>query len=954
MHIRKKLPITMITLISIPLLILCYVIYHYTYLSVTKNSREHIVQVTSVEGNALSTFINYQIKEVELSSRRESVIALLKNSEKSDHSEQLISTPEALEVDKILASRVEELKDVQHSFVCDLKGNIIADSDSAGMMINITDRDYFQEAIKGKIVISDEIKSKLSNKNIIVFASPVMDEKGNTIGLYCNSILISAFDKFIENIKIGNTGYAYLVDDDGIMIAHPDKSKLGKAVENSVLKKVVASKSNLSQTDTRFDTYMYYGNQKYFAYTVIPKINWILAVAQNVNEINAPAKLELYFIIGITFLMLVIASIISILASKSIIKPINSLIAVMNKAENGDLSVTCDYNSNNELGKLSNNFNSMIKKLSGSYEELSAVYEELSATEEELRSQYEELLENQMALATSEDRFKQALDGINDVIWEWDIITNTFFASDKWEELTGYSNKNVDLEKFLKIVVQNDELERIINDYKASIVSSQSYRQEFQINTKNNEKKWILNRARIIRDGKGKPIKLTGFISDETKIKEANDKIVELAYFDPLTGIPNRTTLMSKLDEIINECVENSELGAVLFIDLDDFKRINDSLGHDIGDKLLKTICTKAKTLLNKNQLLCRFGGDEFLILMHHVQGREDIIDLSQKLISIFKNYFVIGNRQVYITCSIGICIFPIDGKDKNIILKNADTAMYKAKEKGKNTFEFYNEDMSNKILKDMVIEKAMRSGIENNDFYLQYQPQVNIESGKIIGVEALIRLKSDELGFVSPGEFIPLAEKNGLIIPIGDWVMETAIAKKLEWFNEGYGEVRMSINVSSLQIHQFDFLEKVKRLVKKYEINPHFLELEITESVLMESLDKNVAILQELRDMGIRTALDDFGTGYSSLNYLRTIPIDTLKIDKSFIDDICVNSKQGAIVDGIIEMAHKLGMNVVAEGIETVDQLKVMKEKKCDIVQGYVYSKPLSSTDLENLLTKD
>ncbi len=952
MYIKKKLPIIMIILISIPLLILSYAIYNYTYMSVTNDSKNHIKQVTSIEGNALSTFVNYQIKEVELSARIGSVVELLKEAKQSEDLKQFIYKTDALNVDKLLTLRVKELNDVQHSFICDLKGNIIADSNSTGLMLNITDREYFQQAINGEIAISDEMKSKISNEDIIVVASPVIDEQGNVIGLYCNAIQISAFNKYIENITIGNTGYAYLVDDDGIMIAHPQKDKLGKPVENSVLRKVVDEKLYLNQNDTGFDTYVYNGTKKYFGYTVIPKINWILAVTQNVDEVNAPARLELYFIIVLTLIMLVITSIISLLFSKSITNPISSLIAMMNKAENGDLSVSCDYNSNNELGKLSSNFNSMIKKLSGSYEELSAVYEELSATEEELRCQYEELLENEKALTISEDRFKQALDGINDVIWEWDIKADTFFASDKWEELTGYSNKNIDIKKFLKIILPNEELQRIIKNYKTLTISAEYFREEFEITTKSGDKKWILNRARITRDSKGNPIKITGTISDVTNIRQANDKIMELAYCDSLTGIPNRTTLMRKLDEVINKCAENNKLGAALFIDLDDFKRINDSLGHDIGDKLLKRICTKAKNILNKNEILYRFGGDEFLVLMCDVKAREQVINLANRLLNIFKDYFIIDNKQVYITCSIGICIFPTDGKDKNSILKNADTAMYKAKEKGKNTFEFYNEEMSKKILKDMIIEKALRNGIENNYFYLQYQPQVNIQ-GEIIGVESLVRLKNEELGFVSPGEFIPIAEKTGLIITIGDWIMETAIIKKLEWFNNGYGDIRVSINVSSLQIHRPDFVEKIKKLVEKYKINPNFIELEITESVLMEQLDKNVVILQELRDIGIRIALDDFGTGYSSLNYLRTIPLNTVKIDKSFIDDICINDKQGAIVDSIIEMAHKLGMEVVAEGIETIDQLIVMKEKNCDIIQGYVYSRPLLSTDLERLLKK-
>lgn len=954
MLIRKKLPLMIIVLVSIPLLLLSLVIYYFTSISITDSSKKNIQQVTSVEGNALTTYINSQVKEVQLSARRESIVEMLKNRSKSKDLNSFVYTPEALNVDRNLASRVEELNDLQHSFICDVQGNIIADSDSEGIKLNISYRKYFQKVMGGEIAVSDAMKSAISNENIVVAACPVLDEQGNVIGLFGNSIKVQSISDYLSNIKIGNTGYAYLTDNNGILIAHPTKSKVGTLVDNPVILNVVKSFDKINISVTKMDTYTYNNQKKYLGYIILPYTNWILAVAQNVQEVNAPARLELYIIVGLTIFMIIVSALVSLIASKSIANPIEKLIATINKAENGDLTVICDYESKNELGQLSHNLNNMIKKLNGSYEELSSVYEELSSTEEELRSQYDQLLENQKALALSEDRYKEALDGINDAVWEWNVETNEFFASDKWQSITGYSNKKVDFIKLLHLLVNKNNLneinkEVILNNRKLK----DDLRQELEITTGNGEKKWILTKSKITRNSEGKLLKIVGSISDISSTKKADDKIKQLALFDALTGIPNRYAFLNSLDKEVSECSLFNKQGAIFFIDLDDFKRINDSLGHDIGDKLLKTISSQAMALIDKNETICRFGGDEFLVLKRNINGKEEIIELANKLLSIFKDCFVLDGKQVFITCSIGICMFPNNGKDKNIILKNADTAMYKAKEQGKNRYEFYNEEMSEKLMKAMVIEKAIRNGLINNDFYLNYQPQVDIQTGNIIGVESLIRLKNEELGFLSPGEFIPIAEEDGLIVPIGDWVMETALTKKKEWIDKGYGSVRMSINVSSLQIHQPDFLEKVKCLVDKFKIPKGFIELEITESVLMESLDDNVRILQELRNIGIRTALDDFGTGYSSLNYLRMIPIDTLKIDKSFIDDICTNEKQGAIVDVIIEMAHKLGMEVIAEGIETVEQLKVMKEKNCDVIQGYVFSKPLSAGDVEHLLEK-
>lgn len=851
-----------------------------------------------------------------------------------------------------LKQRKAKLSEIQHSFVVDLQGNVIASSDERAVKLNVGDRQYFKEALKGILYVSGTLHSKVSGDLVVVIAAPVRDNEGNVIGTYVNGIYADYFENFIHNIKNGETGYAYIVDNEGSIVAHPDEKRVGTKIENLKLSNIIKNIKDYTKTYSAVDRYTYNKVDKFMGYSVIPDLKWTLVVTINADEINAPAALELKIIMAIAGFILVISVIISIFASKSIIDPIYSLIDVMNKAEKGDLGSLFEYKANDELGVLKDNYNNMIKRLSSSYEELSSVYEELSATEEELRSQYDELIKNKEELQISQDRYKQALDGSNDAIWEFNIKNGDFFVSDKWYEITGYIAKVENVSKFIRKAVMPKYRKILYNAIKKHIeLKTPWFETEIKIVTSKGESKWILNKGKLIKDSYGNFIKYSGIISDITLKKNSEEKIRQLAYYDLLTGLPNRLTFIRELDTEIKICEKNNRTGAVLFVDLDDFKRVNDSLGHDAGDRLLKTIGDKFSDIIDDKNMVCRFGGDEFLILMRNIVTKNEIISFVTNMINIFNNGFELNKKQTFITCSIGICMFPKDGKDNNVILKNADTAMYKAKETGKNKYEFYDGEMSEGLNRYIKIEKALRDAIYNDEIYLCYQPQVELKTGRIIGTEALIRLKNNELGFVSPDKFIPVAEKSGLIIRIGEWVMKTAFKQNMKWIESGYGYKRISINVSSVQLKQSNFVENVKKYIKEAYIPPELVEIEITESVLMESLEENVEILRQLRNFGVRTSLDDFGTGYSSLNYLRTIPIDTLKIDKSFIDDICFNKKQEAIVDGIVNIAHNLEIEVVVEGVETPEQLDILSEKNCNIIQGYIFSKPMVAEDINDIV---
>ena len=413
----------------------------------------------------------------------------------------------------------------------------------------------------------------------------------------------------------------------------------------------------------------------------------------------------------------------------------------------------------------------------------------------------------------------------------------------------------------------------------------------------------------------------------------SEERMRKLTFFDELTGCLNKSAFIETVDEIIIRAGEHQS-GVLLFIDLDNFKKINDVLSHDIGDKVLNYIAKKITEVLPQDTLVGRFGGDEFVIFKSLENGMEEVHEMIYNLLNLFQNKVALEEaNKVHLTCSIGIALYPNDGKDSSTLLKNADTAMYKVKETGKNSYSFYTKAMSQQLDRKLLVEEAVREAIGKDSFYFQYQPVVELRSGYTTGCEALIRLIDDKLGFISPGEFIPIAEETGLIIETGDWVLEKALTTLKELHDKGYNQFTMNINVSSVQIKEEDFVEKLSEAIQKVGVLPQCIKLEVTESVVMEQVEKSIELFNQIKTLGIKIALDDFGTGYSSLNYLRSIPFDILKIDKSFVDEITTSKELSQIVDSIIGMAHALNIVVVAEGVEDEMQLEVLRRKGCDYI---------------------
>ena len=437
--------------------------------------------------------------------------------------------------------------------------------------------------------------------------------------------------------------------------------------------------------------------------------------------------------------------------------------------------------------------------------------------------------------------------------------------------------------------------------------------------------------------------------------KEVEKEIRYLAYYDNLTNLPNRTLFKELLERAIATANRHNYVMAILFIDLDFFKRINDTLGHDVGDKLLQAVrdrllnSTRSSDYMSRAEdyeqkdVVSRLGGDEFILLLHNLASLNDPGRVAVRIINDMSKSFNVEGHEVYITASIGISIYPDDGKTVEDMIKNADVAMYHAKAKGRNNYQYYSKDLTSVAVKYLTMEYKLRRALDNDEFLLYYQPKYSVNGGVIIGLEALLRWKPEDSDLVTPSQFISILEEGGLIMPVGDWVLRTACSQNKAWQEAGYEPTIVSVNLSSRQFDQKDLIDIVTSALQAAGLHPKYLELEITESTVMKDPEAAIITLNKLKNMGVRISIDDFGTGYSSLTYLKQIPLDFIKIDRSFIEHVIINPSDQAIVKAIVALAHSLDLRVIAEGVETEEQLMFLRGCGCDHVQGYLLSRPLA-----------
>lgn len=546
--------------------------------------------------------------------------------------------------------------------------------------------------------------------------------------------------------------------------------------------------------------------------------------------------------------------------------------------------------------------------------------------------------------------FAHIFDSVNEGIIVTDADKNMLFINPAFSTITGYSandliGKNLDL---LHLGLMDDAFNQ---DTWRSINEIGYWQGEMIGRRKNDESYAECLSISTMKNEFGEVSYYIGVFSDISERKAAEERVAYVVLHDFLTNLPNGLLLQDRLAQAISHAGREKHKVAVMCLDLDHFKVINDMLGHLVGDKLLQEVARRISSVGRASDTVSRRGGDEFVIILPNLETVDDAAVIAVKLLEAISGLCIVDGNEIKITTSIGISIFPEDGYDGDYLIKYADAAMYHAKKNGRNNYQFFTNEMNQLALERMSIERKLRHAVERQEFCLHYQPQVDLRSGRIIGVEALLRWDNPETGIISPGYFIPIAEETGLIIPIGEWVLREACRQNSEWRLLGLPELTVAVNLSAVQFRQNNFGEMIKTILCENGLEPSGLELEITEGVVMQNAEASIELLLELKAMGLKLVVDDFGTGYSSLSYLKRFPIDKLKIDQSFVRDITVDSDNAVIVSTIINMARTLKLKVIAEGVETIEQLTFLKHQRCDEIQGYYFSQPVPPEKISSLL---
>jgi diguanylate cyclase (GGDEF)-like protein/PAS domain S-box-containing protein len=576
---------------------------------------------------------------------------------------------------------------------------------------------------------------------------------------------------------------------------------------------------------------------------------------------------------------------------------------------------------------------------------------QISAAKQQLEQDLERLQQ-------SEERYSLALQGSTDGIWDWNLRTSEIFFSAQWKAMLGYEEAEIDnrLEIWFEQIHPEDLywVKRELTVHLEGL--SPRFESEYRILHQDGSYHWMLSRGQAVQDEVGKAVRLVGIQTDVSDLKHAEAKLVHDALYDPLTGLPNRVSLMERLRHAGDLASRKADyLFAVLFIDLDRFKMINDSLGHVMGDQLLCEIAHCLTACLRPNDTVARLGGDEFVILLEGIESQEDATTVAQRILNSLSVPFNLAGREIFMSASLGITFSDRSFHRPEDLLRDADLAMYRAKTKGRGRYAIFDPRMHSSAVALLEIETDLRRAIERQELMLCYQPIVSLRTSRLVGFEALIRWQHPQQGLIPPNKFVPIAEETGLIVPIGHWVLKQACTQMRQWQQQfpDWPPLTVNVNLSSKQFSPY-LADQVRQILTETGLAAHYLKLEITESVLMSHAESAIATLTELKQLGLQLAIDDFGTGYSSLSYLHRLPIDTLKVDRSFIQRVDSDGEQLAIVRTIITLAWNLGMEVVAEGVETPKQLAQLRSLRCEYAQGYLFSPARDVAAVEKLLNQE
>ncbi|CAK0746934.1 diguanylate cyclase [Gammaproteobacteria bacterium] len=894
------------------------------------------------------------------------------------------------------------------------KGDVIYGTDVKGKSANISDREYFKylrDHASSEIHITEPVISKINKKWVWIFSRKITGESGNFIGIVYAGIFVDQLRSALEKIEVrdGNIITIRGLHHEFVARNHYENEDQGEKIGDKTLsvsfQEALAKNKKVGmytgkKIGIKNEEFLnWYQRSALYGFTVI--------VGTPLEVVFAEWKWNLYTvsILGIVFILfLFIFSHVVVVSWK---KQEANLKEIKKASEQLKLS-SLVFNSANEamsITDVNNRFVSVNKsfcELTGySESELIGQSPNLLKSEHEHQKasfykkmwhdlmqegnwvgeiwnrrkngeEYAERLSisvaydehgmilNYIAIAsdiTENKKVEQKLKELSLAVEQspasvmiTDRQGHITYVNPKFCAVTGYSVEDVIglTPKILRSGYTSDDLYQVL--WK-TISSGKEWRGEMKNRKKNGDLFWEYSSFSSIKDNHGNITHYIAIKEDITIRKEYEEKLIKQVNYDTLTGLPNRLLAMDRLSQAISRAEREGERVGVMLIDLDHFKKINDTLGHATGDRFLKQVSKRFTAAIRESDTVARLGGDEFMVILPALKDTMDIDLVAEKLLSSIKEKFNINEEELYVSASIGITVYPDDEKDCDLLMRNADIAMYKAKEGGRGVSQFFASEMNLRAYENLQIETELRHAINLSEIFVHYQPLVDIVSNRVIGAEALIRWNSKKLGNIPPGKFIPLAESTGLIVPIGEWVLRAACDDAMGWMKHSNTPLHVAVNVSSKQLEQRGFLKIVEDTLQTTGLPPKCLKLEITEGVLMRDAPETKKTIEDICKLGVRLALDDFGTGYSSLSYLRHYPFDTLKIDRSFVKDIPDSPEAVNLVNAIIAMAHGMRMTVVGEGIETMEQKEFLKNAGCEISQGWLTGKPMSSENFLNLV---
>jgi len=820
-----------------------------------------------------------------------------------------------------------------------------------------------QQAKQGQVFVSEALK--LDTGYGLLIMTPITDDTNSiVIGAIATEVNLDSISKIVSVLSKGIIGnkYVYIVDNDGKVIVtdNPDTSIFESFPDLSVQPQLLEAFANQGDTghiiyiDSHKDNVMAgYADMAEFGEN--QALDWSIIAIAPLEDIMADATQLRWMLTGFGLIIGLVALIIAFIYA---LKQKRELTLLSNHAEQiyqGDYSKRLPELGANKGAFINfiQTFNRMTNKVESTLLNLSHQEKILKNSNQQLEQKNIILKKSEKALEESNYNLQQYLDVIDKINIGLFVVDDDYRVRYMNNTMISWFGNQTDEICYSSVA----KLDKACSYCKLKEVIAENKKVIYEPETPDGQSFNIVATSIKNSDGTSSKMEVIRNITDTKNAQKylllQKEKLAHQAHHDFLTGLPNRLLFNDRLEKSIEKSKRNNTKIALLYIDLDHFKEINDSLGHNIGDEVLKIVTQRLNDIIRKEDTLARLGGDEFTIILEELTQGQNASLLAQKIINSLAKALIIENNNFYVTSSIGISLYPDDGVNAQDLLKYADSAMYKAKSEGRNNFQFYSAEMTELAFERVVMESSFREALINEDFLVYYQPQINAKENKLIGMEALVRWQHSTMGLVSPAKFIPLAETTGLIIELDQFVMKTAMKQISLWYSKGLNPGVLALNLAIKQLQQRDFISILGNLLKETQCKPQWVELEVTEGQIMTNPEEAVKILKQISDMGIELAVDDFGTGYSSLSYLKKLPLNKLKIDQSFVRELPDDEEDSAITKSVIALAQSLNLNIIAEGVETKEQEEFLVNNGCDNIQGFFYSRPITADEMEKYLKK-